>query len=214
MPKGVVVLGFDAAGLEAALTAVKEAIEQAGHPVLIDELSGAADYPDVAERTSRTVVEPDVHSGILVCGTGIGMSIAANKMPGILAAPFGDDAAFAAFDAAVGCRGYVRVRAGRRAEARATPTPDREPDVTVPATSEPTLVGRLQDMVAEVLGTRVPPGESLTLNGSDSFAATRIAARIREAFGYGVPLRALLRADTIAQLATVVEGARGAPADD
>ena len=135
---------------------------------------------------------------------------AGGRDPGGLA----HDVAFAAFDAVVGRRGYVRVRAGRRADARATPTPGREPDVAVPAKLEPTLVGRLQDMVAEVLGTRVPPGESLALHGSDSFAATRIAARIREAFGYGVPLRGLLRADTIAQLATAVEGAGGAPADD
>lgn len=90
MLKGVVVLGFDAAGRQLALTAIKEAIEQAGHPVRIDELSGTADYPDVAESTCRAVVEPDVHSGILVCGTGIGMSIAANKMPGILAAHCSD----------------------------------------------------------------------------------------------------------------------------
>ncbi len=45
-----------------------------------------ADYPDIAHQlTARVVAQPDSR-GILICGTGIGMCIAANKRPGIRAA--------------------------------------------------------------------------------------------------------------------------------
>ncbi len=44
------------------------------------------DYPDVAEKVALAVRSDENTLGILVCGTGIGMSIAANKVPGIRAA--------------------------------------------------------------------------------------------------------------------------------
>lgn len=44
------------------------------------------DYPDYAEILSKQVAHGDSDFGILVCGSGIGMSIAANKIPGIRAA--------------------------------------------------------------------------------------------------------------------------------
>lgn len=44
------------------------------------------DYPDIAGTVSRSVVEGKFTFGILICGTGIGMSIAANKVKGIRAA--------------------------------------------------------------------------------------------------------------------------------
>jgi ribose 5-phosphate isomerase B len=46
----------------------------------------SVDYPDVAERVARSVANGAFEAGILVCGTGVGMSIAANKVPGIRAA--------------------------------------------------------------------------------------------------------------------------------
>ena len=46
----------------------------------------SVDYPDFAERVGRAVVKGEAERGILVCGTGIGVSIAANKIPGIRAA--------------------------------------------------------------------------------------------------------------------------------
>jgi ribose 5-phosphate isomerase B len=46
----------------------------------------SADYPDIAVELCRRVVAGEVDRGILVCGTGIGMSIAANKVDGIRAA--------------------------------------------------------------------------------------------------------------------------------
>ncbi len=46
----------------------------------------SVDYPDYAERVARMVKERRNIKGILACGTGIGASIAANKVPGIYAA--------------------------------------------------------------------------------------------------------------------------------
>lgn len=49
------------------------------------------DYPDVAFRLCEEVAQGRVDRGILICGTGLGMCIAANKFPGIRAAPAHDD---------------------------------------------------------------------------------------------------------------------------
>lgn len=48
------------------------------------------DYPDVAHEVSEAITKGDYDKGILICGTGIGISIAANKVPGIRAALCGD----------------------------------------------------------------------------------------------------------------------------
>jgi ribose 5-phosphate isomerase B len=50
----------------------------------------SVDYPDVAHEVAEAVVKGDYDRGILICGTGIGISIAANKVPGIRAALCGD----------------------------------------------------------------------------------------------------------------------------
>ena len=44
------------------------------------------DYPDIAEKVAKVVAKGEYERGILVCGTGIGMAIAANKVRGIRAA--------------------------------------------------------------------------------------------------------------------------------
>jgi len=44
------------------------------------------DYPDIAETVSREILNGECEKGILFCGTGIGVSIAANKVKGIRAA--------------------------------------------------------------------------------------------------------------------------------
>jgi len=44
------------------------------------------DYPDIAAQVAEAVAKRELGSGILVCGTGIGMSIAANKVPAVRAA--------------------------------------------------------------------------------------------------------------------------------
>lgn len=49
------------------------------------------DYPDIAEAVARKVSSGEVDRGILFCGTGLGMCIAANKIPRIRAVPCHDD---------------------------------------------------------------------------------------------------------------------------
>lgn len=46
----------------------------------------SCDYPDYAELAGKKVVSGEVEAGIVICGTGIGISIAANKVKGIRAA--------------------------------------------------------------------------------------------------------------------------------
>ena len=50
----------------------------------------SCDYPDIAVKVCREITEGKAGKGILVCGTGIGMSMAANKVKGIRAALCGD----------------------------------------------------------------------------------------------------------------------------
>lgn len=49
------------------------------------------DYPDIAAAVARLVSRGEVERGILICGTGLGMCIAANKFPNVRAAPCHDD---------------------------------------------------------------------------------------------------------------------------
>jgi ribose 5-phosphate isomerase B len=53
--------------------------------------TASVDYPDFAEKVAKTVASGKARAGILVCGTGIGMSISANKIPGIRAALVHDE---------------------------------------------------------------------------------------------------------------------------
>ena len=48
--------------------------------------SGSVDYPDIAFAVADAVANGQFNQGILICGTGIGMSMVANKVPGIRAA--------------------------------------------------------------------------------------------------------------------------------
>jgi ribose 5-phosphate isomerase B len=48
------------------------------------------DYPDVAASVARKVSTGEIDRGILICGTGVGMAIVANKFPGVRAAPCHD----------------------------------------------------------------------------------------------------------------------------
>ena len=49
------------------------------------------DYPDVGASVARKVSGGEVDRGILICGTGLGMCMVANKIPGVRAAPCHDD---------------------------------------------------------------------------------------------------------------------------
>ena len=50
----------------------------------------SCDYPDISIKVAESVVSKECELGVLVCGTGIGISIAANKVPGVRAALCGD----------------------------------------------------------------------------------------------------------------------------
>lgn len=54
------------------------------------KLLESGDYPDFAEMVAEKVAKNEVDSGILICGTGIGVSITANKIAGVRAAVVGD----------------------------------------------------------------------------------------------------------------------------
>ncbi len=83
-----VALGSDHAGFE-----LKERLKRflGGLEVTCDDCgcpsADPVDYPDVAATVARKVVAGAADRGILVCGTGVGMAIAANKIGGIRAAP-------------------------------------------------------------------------------------------------------------------------------
>jgi len=53
--------------------------------------SESTDYPDFASKVAEAVSKATIERGILICGTGIGMCIAANKFRGVRAAPCHDD---------------------------------------------------------------------------------------------------------------------------
>ena len=55
------------------------------------ESSQSVDYPDYAAKVAAAVSSGQVDRGILICGTGMGMCIVANKFPGVRAAPCHDD---------------------------------------------------------------------------------------------------------------------------
>jgi ribose 5-phosphate isomerase B len=82
-----IVLGSDHAGLALRAEAAKVA-RAAGFEVEdLGPFSGeSVDYPDFARRVAEAIGGGKARLGILVCGTGIGMSIAANKVRGVRAA--------------------------------------------------------------------------------------------------------------------------------
>jgi len=83
----MIAVGSDHGGLE-----LKDAIQAAlaARGLDVDDYGtdngDSVDYPDFAEKVAAAVSRGDVELGILVCGTGIGMSIVANKFPGVRAA--------------------------------------------------------------------------------------------------------------------------------
>jgi ribose 5-phosphate isomerase B len=80
-------LGSDHAGFRLK-TLIAEFLEELGHTYrdfgAYDDQS--SDFPDAAQQVAEAVIRGEADLGILVCGNGIGMSIAANKVPGIRAA--------------------------------------------------------------------------------------------------------------------------------
>ena len=82
-----IIVGADHAGY-AAKEHLKLWLEERGHDVTDVGTDGPAsvDYPDYAALVAQAVIADDVALGLLICGSGIGMSIAANKVDGIRAA--------------------------------------------------------------------------------------------------------------------------------
>jgi ribose 5-phosphate isomerase B len=66
---------------------VIHAVREAGHEPLDlgTDSPASVDYPDFAEKMGRAIVEGQAERGVLVCGSGVGASIAANKIDGIYA---------------------------------------------------------------------------------------------------------------------------------
>jgi len=83
----MIAVGSDHGGLD-----LKEAIKSAlaARGLDVDDYGtdngDSVDYPDFAEKVAAAVSRGDIELGILVCGTGIGMSIVANKFPAVRAA--------------------------------------------------------------------------------------------------------------------------------
>lgn len=81
----IVAIGADHGGFGLRL-AILEAIRAAGHEALdcgAYEIEPGDDYPDFAERVARAVLDGRAERGILLCGSGVGASVAANKFVGI-----------------------------------------------------------------------------------------------------------------------------------
>ncbi len=74
-------------------TKLIELVTKLGHEVSDAGAHSAesCDYPDMAAAVARKVSAGEADRGILICGSGIGMCIAANKIPGVRAAPCHDD---------------------------------------------------------------------------------------------------------------------------
>lgn len=87
MKKPTIVIGSDHAGF-GLKEYLRKLLEELDYPVedLGTDSRDSVDYPDFAEKVALAVAGSRTRKGILTCGTGIGISIAANKMPGIRAA--------------------------------------------------------------------------------------------------------------------------------
>ncbi len=81
-----IAIGADHAGFELKETIVAYLREQ-GHEVLDQgtHSTDPVDYPDFAEAVGKAVREGRADRGIVICGSGVGASVAANKIPGIRA---------------------------------------------------------------------------------------------------------------------------------
>jgi ribose 5-phosphate isomerase B len=80
------VIGSDHAGFQLKVS-IGDLLRSLGHEVLdvgaFNE--NPSDYPDFAEAVGRAVVDKKAERGVLICGSGVGASVAANKIPGVRA---------------------------------------------------------------------------------------------------------------------------------
>ena len=81
-----IALGCDHGGFPLK-TRVRTVIETAGHTIIDcgTDNDCSVDYPDFARKVGETILAGNADRGILLCGSGVGISVAANKIPGIRA---------------------------------------------------------------------------------------------------------------------------------
>jgi ribose 5-phosphate isomerase B len=83
-----VAVAFDHRGVKLK-SRIAEAVRGSGHELLdlgVDAPEPAVDYPDIARKLGDALLAGEADRGILVCGSGVGASVAANKLPRIRAA--------------------------------------------------------------------------------------------------------------------------------
>lgn len=88
-----IIIGNDHAAPEMKKEIVKY-LEELGHEVInfgVDT-TDSCNYPEIGEKVGRAVVSGEGDCGVLICGTGVGISIAANKVKGVRAAVCSDTA--------------------------------------------------------------------------------------------------------------------------
>lgn len=86
-----IIIGADHGGFELKGHIVKYLVEQGFEVEDVGTYSEeSCDYPDIAQKLAKRVASGEFEKGILICGTGIGISISANKIKGIRAALCGD----------------------------------------------------------------------------------------------------------------------------
>ena len=79
----MIVLGSDKAGTELKNHLI-DFLKENNYDFL--DCGEEKDYPDIAETVCKKIVSGEAEKGVLICGTGIGISISANKIKGIRAA--------------------------------------------------------------------------------------------------------------------------------
>ncbi|WP_136609755.1 ribose-5-phosphate isomerase [Sinomonas albida] len=88
MPQWRIVVGSDDAGFEYK-EAIKKDLEASGLVVSVTDVGVTADghtnYPKIATTAAEIVARGEADRAVLICGTGLGVAIAANKVPGIRA---------------------------------------------------------------------------------------------------------------------------------
>ena len=87
MPGGAIAVASDHAGFDLK-EILKRDLQEAGHEVLDlgTHSTASVDYPDFGKAVAEAVASGRADLGVVVCGTGIGISIAANRNPGVRAA--------------------------------------------------------------------------------------------------------------------------------
>ena len=82
-----IAVGADHAGFPLKASAIAE-LKSLGHEVLDKgtDSTEAVDYPDYAQAVAEAVMRGDADRGLLLCGSGVGACVAANKVPGVRAA--------------------------------------------------------------------------------------------------------------------------------